>query len=142
MSNGDKTDKLPHRTVCYTSNASGWSFIPSAIVQTPHDGKNPKMSALGFQDYDGTFKEGLLVMVEKSGCMSKRTFFQWCIHFVQNLPRGQGPGGMPAFLLVDGHSSRRSTEALLYLRANNVHAICLPSHTSIWGQVHSCVALI
>ena len=35
---------------------------------------------------------------------------------------------------MDGNSSRWNLAALHYLRQNNVFAICIPSHTSIWAQ--------
>ena len=49
-------------------------------------------------------------------------------------PAGQGPDGDPVLLFFDGHTSRWNMSALLYLERNNVHGICLPSHTSIWSQ--------
>src|SRR6056297_3494340 len=49
-------------------------------------------------------------------------------------PAGQGPDGDPVLLFFDGHTSRWNMSALLYMERNNVHGICLPSHTSIWSQ--------
>ena len=43
-------------------------------------------------------------------------------------------GGKPVLLFLDGHASRWSVKALLYLRENNVFVFCVPSHTTIWSQ--------
>lgn len=75
------------------------------------------------------------VVAEKNGSMSLDLFPVWCQHFVDNLPKDQGRGGLPVFLFLDGHASRWSFEALRLLMANNVWCFCLPSHTSIWSQV-------
>ena len=66
--------------------------------------------------------------------MTRPLFKYWCEKFVANLPAGQGKGGEPVFLFVDGHASRWTYEGLEHLYENNVIAICLPSHTSIWAQ--------
>ena len=48
---------------------------------------------------------------------------------------GQPPaGGEHVFLFLDGHASRWSLAGLAKLRQNNVHVICVPSHTTVWSQ--------
>jgi hypothetical protein len=83
-----------------------------------------------------------------NGSMDKQRFLDWCHHFVTNLPSTQGKGKEPVFLLLDGHVSRSNLAAMRYLKANNVFAFFLPSHTSIWSQpndngvnkrFHACV---
>eukprot|EP00978_Attheya_sp_CCMP212_P016810 scaffold44404_cov55-Attheya_sp.AAC.2 len=88
------------------------------------------------------------VRVTPNGSMDKQRFFDWCHHFVTNLPSTQGKGKEPVFLLLDGHVSRSNLTSMRYLKANNVFAFFLPSHTSIWSQpndngvnkiFHACV---
>ena len=79
--------------------------------------------------------------VTRSGSMVRRLFPALCRHFVTTVlnddeamaagePR-QGKGGEPVILIVDGHASRWSLSAILYLLEHNVFAFCLPSHTSM-----------
>ena len=79
--------------------------------------------------------------VTRSGSMVRRLFPALCRHFVATVlnddeavaagePR-QGKGGEPVILIVDGHASRWSLSAILYLLEHNVFAFCLPSHTSM-----------
>ena len=66
--------------------------------------------------------------------MTQRTFYDYAIHFVNNLPESQGSNGQPVILFLDGHSSRWDVSSLLFLLTNNVFFFFLPSHTSIWTQ--------
>ena len=77
---------------------------------------------------------GTEVFVTKSGSMTKDRFPAFCNHFVQNLPEGQGKGGLPVILIFDGHASRWNFTGLKLLLENNVYCLCLPGHTSIWSQ--------
>ena len=70
----------------------------------------------------------------ENGRMTQRIFFDYSIHFVKNLPKGQGRDGEPVILFLDGHSSRWDVSSLVYLLQNNVCPFFLPSHTSIWSQ--------
>ena len=73
-----------------------------------------------------------------NGSMTQGTFFEYCKHFVRNLPEDQGKGKKPVFLFLDGHSSRYSIEAGAYLLENNVIGVIIPSHTSSWAQLNDC----
>jgi hypothetical protein len=82
--------------------------------------------------------------------MTLNAFPTWCKHFVEPLERGPDGktrnGAKYYVLFLDGHSSRWSVEGLEILKANNVLAICIPSHTSVWGQVSvllvRCTAMV
>ena len=56
---------------------------------------------------------------------------------VSGEPR-QGKDGEPVLLFVDGHTSRWSLAAILYLLKHNVFAFCLPSHTSMCAPPSDC----
>ena len=51
--------------------------------------------------------------------MNQITLFDYCIHFVENLPDHQGKDGKPVILFLDSNSSRRDVSSLLYLVQNN-----------------------
>jgi len=84
------------------------------------------------------------VICQPKGSMTLNAFPTWCKHFVEPLERGPDgktrQGAKYHILFLDGHSSRWSVEGLDILKANNVIAICIPSHTSVWGQVISNIA--
>ena len=75
--------------------------------------QNPKFSEGLGEPYSVMAKEGgtkknpwgFLVRTAENGSMTQRTFFDYCMHFVKHLPDGQGKGGEPVFLFLDGHSS-------------------------------------
>ena len=92
-------------------------------------------------DADDGQKACIGLGVTRSGSMVRRLFPALCRHFVATVlndddavaagePR-QGKGGEPVLLIVDGHASRWSLSAILYLLEHNVFAFCLPSHTSM-----------
>ena len=77
---------------------------------------------------------GFLVRTAENGSMTQRTFYDFCMHFVKHLPKGQGKHGKPVILFLDGHSSCWDVSSLLYLMSNNIFPFLLPSHNSIWTQ--------
>jgi hypothetical protein len=85
------------------------------------------------------FKEGIgvpaiEVFTTKSGSMTQEIFYNYAKHFVTNLAQDHGP----QILLLDGHASRWSKAALLYLINNKVWPFFIASHTSIWAQPNDC----
>ena len=89
-----------------------------------------------------------MVRSTKNGSMTQEIFFDYCCHFVNNLPHGYGKDGQPVILFFDGHASRWNLPAIRYLQANKVFPFFLPSHTSVWAQpndngpnirLHKCV---
>ena len=63
---------------------------------------------------------GFCVRTSTAGSMTQRTFYEYCLHFVDNLPANQGVNDEPVFLFLDGYSSRYDVSSLLYLLSNNV----------------------
>jgi hypothetical protein len=158
VTGGDK-DPLPHRTMCITTRADSafrhrdhvtgeWlEGAPCPMnIQTSNTGdkQNKLRKAMWtniLTDGNQTHSEsGIKVIAQKSGSMTREAFPIWCRHFVEQLPAGQGgPTGERVFLFLDGHTSRWSYEGLKYLEDNHVIVFCLPSHTSIWSQVHALI---
>lgn len=62
-----------------------------------------------------------------NGYMTSNAFKKYIDHFVQySLPTHEDP----VLLILDGHSSHLDIENIEYCYQNNVHIMCLPSHTS------------
>jgi hypothetical protein len=85
------------------------------------------------------FREGINipeidVFTTKLGSMTQEIFYNFAKHFVANLK----PDHDPKILFLDGHASRWSKAALLYLIENRVCPFFTASHTSIWAQPNDC----
>jgi hypothetical protein len=73
---------------------------------------------------------GVLIASTHSGSMTQEIFFHFVNHFLESRPTDAGP----AILLLDGHGSRWSVQALRRLIQNKVYPFFIASHTSIWAQ--------
>ena len=60
-----------------------------------------------------------------TGWMNTEPFLQWFDFFLRNIPPTR-----PVLLIQDGHGSHVSIDLIELARANNVHLLCLPSHTT------------
>jgi len=81
----------------------------------------------------------ICLRANESGSMKRDIVLDWCYFFVRTMNRGltknfHGINQKPAFLFVDGHSSRWNAKALLFLLQNNIFLFALPSHSSIFAQ--------
>ena len=74
---------------------------------------------------------GLCVRCAENFSMKQRTFFDYSIHFVKNLPEGQRKDCEPVILFLEVHSSCWGVILLVFLMKYNVFPFLLPSHTSI-----------
>jgi hypothetical protein len=72
---------------------------------------------------------GQKVVMSANGWMDEMLFHDWCKHFVANLPYKTNKRTL-ALLLVDGHSSHTSLEALKYLKDNGVEMFVLPPNAT------------
>ena len=63
--------------------------------------------------------------VSDNGWITKELFFEWFKLFVQMIPSLR-----PVLLIFDGHASHIAIDVIEFARSNNVHLLCLPSHTS------------
>ena len=61
----------------------------------------------------------------ESGWINGQLFIEWFQFFLQHIPPVR-----PVFLLQDGHASYTSIDLIELARANEVHLLCLPSHTA------------
>ena len=68
---------------------------------------------------------GTLFNNTESGWMSKEVYLEWFKFFLENIPPIR-----PVVLIQDGHASHISVELIELARANDIHLLCLPAHTS------------
>ena len=135
-----------HVTDVMTTRADGSvraSFVIRASGKSAADKKEGAAAALPRvipEDWEGLQDDGAAdgetanigFGMTAGGGMTLQLFPHWARHFVsQVLDEGQGLGGQPVFLILDGHASRFSLSAIYFLLANNVFPLCLPSHTSM-----------
>ena len=81
-------------------------------------------------------KFGFKLRATPTGSMLKRTFYDFILHFKDQLPHNQGsPEKQGVILFLDWHSSRECPQSLLLAFIKwNILVIVLPSKTSIWSQ--------
>ena len=60
-----------------------------------------------------------------NGWITKELYLEWFKHFLANIPPTR-----PVLLIQDGHSSHVSIELIECARANDIHLLCLPAHTT------------
>ena len=63
--------------------------------------------------------------VSESGWMTKELFLQWFKYFVAMIPPFR-----PVLLVMDGHGSHVTIKVIEFAQSNDIHLLCLPSHTS------------
>lgn len=103
-------------TLIACCNAEGNFLRPSCIMK----GKYKKL------DYESSLPpSGSLYMSQKSAYINADIFLDWLkTMFLPRKPEGK------VLLLVDGHSSHCSIEALEFAESNDVILLSLPSHTT------------
>ena len=102
-------------TVLSCVSASG-SFIPPMMVY-PRKGAVP-------EQFRGAYPNTLFGSSE-NGWMTSQLYIEWFKFFLRNIPPA-----CPVLLIQDGHSSHISIELTEMALSNNVHLLCLPSHTT------------
>ena len=60
-----------------------------------------------------------------SGRVNAELFLKWLHFFFESIPPSR-----PMLLILDGHSSHISIEAIEFVRSNDVHMLCIPAHTT------------
>lgn len=110
-SSGEKGETV---SVVACISASG-QFLPPFVLMK---GKILK------PEYSDGLPPGSRVKMTEKGYMTSEAFLGWMQHFVEHKVMG------PAILIMDGHSSHESDEALKMAEENQVKILLLPSHTS------------
>lgn len=104
-----------HTTVVACMNSAGMYVPPSIIF--PRKRFNPDL-------YDGA-PTGTLKLYNETGYMTADLFVKWIKHFIDQV---RPSPEKKALLIVDGHSSHKSYQALELAKQNSVVILCLPAH--------------
>ena len=67
---------------------------------------------------------GTFFQCSPNGWINQELFTKWFQFFLQSIPPAR-----PVLIIEDGHSSHISIEVIEEARKNDVHLLCLPSHT-------------
>ncbi|KAK9747215.1 DDE superfamily endonuclease [Popillia japonica] len=104
-----------HVTVvcCMCTNGS---YIPPALI---FPRKNMK------RELTDHTPAGTLCIPQESGWMTGPVFLQWLQHFQKY---AKSSPTEKVLLIVDGHSSHKYLDALLYAKENGIVLLCLPPH--------------
>ena len=68
---------------------------------------------------------GTLFLTSESGWINRELYLLWFRQFLQWIPPVR-----PVLLIQDGHSSHVTIELIELARANDIHLLCLPAHTT------------
>lgn len=104
-----------HTTVVICMS-SGGMYVPPSII-FPRKRFNPDL-------YDGA-PIGTLKLYNESGYMTSDLFLKWIEHFIEHV---RPTPEKKALLILDGHSSHKSYQALQLAKENSVVLLCLPAH--------------
>ncbi len=103
-------------TVLSCVSASGYTMPPMMVY--------PRKKAVPEQCKAGALPCTLFAS-SSSGWINTDLFLQWFSFFLSSIPPAR-----PVLLVMDGHGSHMSIELIELARANDVHLLCLPSHTT------------
>ena len=68
---------------------------------------------------------GTIFRNSESGWITQDIYTDWFKYFLECIPPAR-----PVLLIEDGHASHITIDVIELARANNIHLLCLPSHTS------------
>ena len=103
-------------TILSCVSASG-QVIPPFVI---YPRKRPVPLKMREGAYPNTFFK-----VSDNGWITKELFFEWFKLFVQAISSVR-----PVLLILDGHTSHITINTIEYAKANEIHLLCLPLHTS------------
>lgn len=105
-------------TVMLCINAAGDQFIPPLFV-FPRIRMDPRLTK--------DAPDGSIFDAQESGWISASGFLKWLKAFVDKVnPTEQSP----VLLILDGHSTHKDLEVILYAKEHHVHMLSLPPHTT------------
>ena len=109
-----------NHTLLACVSASGCSLPPLMIY--PRKRSVPEAMRLGAPP-------GTVFTVSDNGWMTKDIYLMWFQQFIHWIPPVR-----PVLLIQDGHCSHVSIEVIELARANSIHLLCLPPHTTHFLQ--------
>lgn len=106
-------------TVLLSINAAGDIFVPPLFVFP----NKQRVDAVLKKDAPS----GSIFAAEESGWISAKSFLKWLELFVE---RTRPTKEEPVLLILDGHSSHKDLNVILFAKTHHVHMISLPPHTT------------
>jgi len=103
-------------TILSCVSASGYVLPPMMIY--------PRKKCVPDKMKEGAVP-GTLFRSSESGWINGELYIDWFKFFLQQIPACR-----PVLLIQDGHASHISIELIELAKANDVHLLCLPSHTT------------
>ena len=104
-------------TILTCVSASGFPLLPFLIY--PRQRITDKLNEGAFARTVFTCKRFL------TGWVNTELFLTWLKFFAQSIPPSR-----PVLLILDGHSSHVSIEAIEFARNSDIHMLCIPAHTT------------
>ena len=108
-------EKGKTHTIITCVSASGYVLPPFLIYPRQRITENLKEGAIA----------GTVFHCSDSGWVNAGLFLVWLQFFAQSIPLSR-----PVLLILDGHSSHVSIEAIEFARSNDIHMLCIPAHTT------------
>jgi hypothetical protein len=68
---------------------------------------------------------GTMFMTSANGWITQEIYLEWFKFFIKSIPPAR-----PVLLIEDGHGSHITLDVIELARKNDIHLLCLPSHTS------------
>ena len=103
-------------TVVSCVSASGYSLSPMIVY--------PRKKCVPENCKEGAIPNTFFAN-SANGWINTELYLQWFDFFLRSIPPTR-----PVLLIQDGHVSHMSVKLIELARANNIHLLCLPSHTS------------
>ena len=108
-------EKGKTHTILTCVSASGFVLSPFLIYPRQRVTDNLKEGAIA----------GTVFHCSDSGWVNAELFLAWLHFFARSIPPSR-----PVLLVLDGHSSHLSIEAIEFARSNDIHMLCIPAHTT------------
>ena len=108
-------EKGKNHTVIACGSASGFVLPPMIIFPRVRVSEGLKANA----------PPGSYLAAQKKGWVTKELYLKWFRFFIEQIPPTR-----PVLLIQDGHSSHISLELIELAKQNDIHLLCLPSHTT------------
>ena len=108
-------EKGKNHTVIACGSASGFVLPPMIIFPRVRVSEALKANA----------PPGSYLAAQKKGWVTKELYLKWFRFFIEQIPPTR-----PVLLIQDGHSSHISLELIELAKQNDIHLLCLPSHTT------------
>ena len=109
------SEKGRNHTIVACGSASGYILPPMIIFPRVRVSEALKVSA----------PLGSMIAAQKKGWITGELYLKWFRFFLEQIPPAR-----PVLLIQDGCSSHISIELIELAKENDVHLLCLPSHTT------------